>query len=188
MGLALTFDDGPDPRGTPAVLDALERTGSPATFFVIAPAAEARPELLRRVASSGHRIALHCDRHVRHSEMDEAGIREDTARALRRLARLGVRPTLWRVPWGVQTEHTARVAAEFGLTLVGWDADTHDWRGDGAADMFRAIRPALRPDAVVLAHDGIGPGATRGDCSETAAFVALVANYAARAALTLSVL
>jgi peptidoglycan/xylan/chitin deacetylase (PgdA/CDA1 family) len=188
MGLALTFDDGPDPRGTPAVLDALERTGSLATFFVIAPAAEARPELLRRVASSGHRIALHCDRHVRHSEMDEAGIREDTARALRRLARLGVRPTLWRVPWGVQTEHTARVAAEFGLTLVGWDADTHDWRGDGAADMFRAIRPALRPDAVVLAHDGIGPGATRGDCSETAAFVALVADYAARAALTLSVL
>ncbi|HTU31140.1 MAG TPA: polysaccharide deacetylase family protein [Solirubrobacteraceae bacterium] len=188
MGLALTFDDGPDPRGTPSVLDALERAGSVATFFVIAPAAEAYPELLRRAVCGGHRIALHCDRHVRHSELEEADIREDTARALDRLARLGVHPDLWRVPWGVQTDATARVAVEFGLTLVGWDVDTHDWRGDRASDMFRAIQPALGPDAVVLAHDGIGPGATRRDCGETAAFVSLVTDHAARTALRLSVL
>lgn len=187
-GLALTFDDGPDPRGTPAVLDALEGAGSVATFFVIAPAAEHHPALLRQIEHSGHRIGLHCDRHIRHTEMDEAGIRADTERALERLAALGVRPTLWRVPWGVRTDDTTRVAEELGLTLIGWDVDTHDWRGDDAVDMFVNTRSRLTPDAVVLAHDGIGPGARRTDCAQTAAFVALVADHAARSGLTLSAL
>ncbi len=187
-GLALTFDDGPDPRGTPAVLDALERAGAAATFFVIAPAVEDHPALLRRIERSGHHIGLHCDRHIRHTEMDDADIRADTERALGRLAALGVRPALWRVPWGVRTDGTTRVAEEFGLTLVGWDVDTHDWRGDNAVDMFSGAKSQLTSHAVVLAHDGIGPGARRSDCAQTAAFVALVADHAARSGLTLSAL
>jgi peptidoglycan/xylan/chitin deacetylase (PgdA/CDA1 family) len=187
-GLALTFDDGPDPRGTPAVLDALDRTGSVATFFVIAPAAEDHPALLERVEGSGHRVGLHCDSHVRHTELDDAGIRADTERALQRLANLGVHPALWRVPWGVRTDATTRVAEEFGLTLVGWDVDTHDWRGDDGVDMFLSARSHLTSDSVVLAHDGIGPGARRDDCEQTAMFVALVADHAARAGLSLTAL
>jgi|SRR5579875_368561 len=184
--LALTFDDGPDPRGTPAVLDALDRAGARATFFVIAPAAERHPDLVRRAVASGHRIELHCDRHIRHTELHEGAIREDAERALGRLARLGLAPALWRVPWGVQAEATPAVAAQLGLTLVGWDIDTHDWRGDPAAEMFAATREELVPDAVVLAHDGIGPGALRAGCAETAAYVSLVAAHAADAELALS--
>ncbi|MGH2910426.1 MAG: polysaccharide deacetylase family protein, partial [Solirubrobacteraceae bacterium] len=129
-GLSLTFDDGPDPRGTPAVLDALDAAGARATFFVIASTAERHPDLLRRAVACGHRMALHCDRHVRHSDLDERAIRDDTERALERLTRLGVEPMLWRVPWGVRTEASAAVAADLDLLLVDWDVDTHDWRGD----------------------------------------------------------
>jgi peptidoglycan/xylan/chitin deacetylase (PgdA/CDA1 family) len=185
-GLSLTFDDGPDPRGTPAVLDALNAAGARATFFVIASAAEGHPDLLRRAVACGHRIALHCDRHVRHSDLDERAIRDDTECALERLARLGVEPKLWRVPWGVRTEASAAVAADLDLLLVGWDVDTHDWRGDGAGQMFARTRSALTPNAVVLAHDGIGPGALRTDCAQTAAYVALVAAHAARTELALT--
>jgi peptidoglycan/xylan/chitin deacetylase (PgdA/CDA1 family) len=187
-GLALTFDDGPDPRGTPAVLDALDRAGASVTFFVIAPSAERHPDLLARAVACGHRIALHCDRHVRHTELDERAVGQDTERALERLARLGVRPTLWRVPWGVCTDATAKVAARFDLTLIGWDVDTHDWRGDGAEEMFSCTRVGLAAGAVVLAHDGVGPGARRADCAQTAEYVTLVADHSGRSDLTLAAL
>jgi peptidoglycan/xylan/chitin deacetylase (PgdA/CDA1 family) len=184
--LALTFDDGPDPRGTPAVLQALERASAHATFFVIAPCAERHAELVRRVQAGGHRIALHCERHVRHTELEPAAIRRDTACALERLDRLGIRPALWRVPWGARSPATETVAAEFALTIVDWDVDTHDWRGDSAADMFEHTRAQLASGVVVLAHDGIGPGARRADCRQTAVYVDLVAQHAAESGLHLS--
>ncbi len=186
VGLALTFDDGPDRRGTPAVLGALQRAGAQATFFVVAPRAERSPDLVHRAEIDGHRIELHCDRHVRHTDIDEAAIREDTERALGRLDRLGIRPTLWRVPWGVRAQTTAAVASEFGLALVDWDVDTHDWRGDRAAEMLARTRAQLKPESIVLAHDGIGPGARRTDCSETAAYIELVACHAADTGLALA--
>ena len=59
------------------------------------------------------------------------------------------------------------LAGERKLALTGWSADTHDWRGDDADEMLAATLPALDRDGVVLMHDGIGPGARRGDCEET---------------------
>jgi hypothetical protein len=78
------------------------------------------------------------------------------------------------------------VAREFDLSLVDWDVDTHDWRGDAAPDMFARTRDELNCGIVVLAHDGIGPGARRTDCSQTAAYVGLVARHATEAGLTLA--
>ncbi len=184
-GLALTFDDGPDPSWTTALLDLLARAGSRATFFPIAPSAADQPELMRRIAAEGHAIGLHCDDHVRHSERDAAWCRVDTERALRRLAAVGVRPTRWRTPWGDVAPWTRAIADQHGLTLTGWTVDTHDWRGDGAAEMFTAIEPELIPGSIVLAHDGIGPGARRADARETVDLVARVAVHARRAGLPL---
>jgi hypothetical protein len=64
-------------------------------------------------------------------------------------------------PW------TAAVAAERGLDVTGWTADSHDWRGDPAEAMLAAVVPALGPGGLVLMHDGLGPGALRADCRET---------------------
>ena len=95
----------------------------------------------------------------------------DTDRALGVLGELGVQPARWRTPWGVEAEWTREVATQRGLDLVHWDADTHDWRGDPAPAMLAAVAPRLRDGAIVLAHDGLGPGALRDDCDETAALV-----------------
>jgi peptidoglycan/xylan/chitin deacetylase (PgdA/CDA1 family) len=130
-GVALTFDDGPDPRGTPAVLEALAAAGVRATFFVLGERAERAPELL---ATLGH-----------------------------------LRLTRWRLPWGALAPYSQALAGEHGLRLVGWTADTHDWRGDAAELMLEAL--ALEPGAIVLMHDGVGPGARRGDCAQTARLV-----------------
>jgi peptidoglycan-N-acetylglucosamine deacetylase len=165
--LWLTYDDGPDPEWTPRVLDALAAHGAIATFFVLGPCAERHPELVTRAMDEGHEIGLHADEHVRHTERSEAELRRDTDAALGRLAGLGVRPSRWRTPWGVQSPATPGLAAERGLELVHWTVDTHDWRGDTAGEMLAACRPGLEPGAVVLMHDGLGPGALRGGCEET---------------------
>ncbi|MFZ0089906.1 MAG: polysaccharide deacetylase family protein [Solirubrobacteraceae bacterium] len=186
--VALTFDDGPDPGWTARLLDVLGRAGARATFFPIASRAAAAPRLVDRMLAEGHAVGLHCDRHVRHCTRDATWLRADTRRALERLARVGVVPRLWRTPWGDTAPWTAAVAAEHGLRLVGWTVDSHDWRGDRADAMFAAIRPGLVPGAVVLAHDGIGPGARRPDARETIDLVALVARHAADHELALTAL
>ena len=185
---ALTFDDGPDPTWTPRLLDVLAEAGAHATFFVIAGRAASWPGLIARAQEEGHTVQLHCDRHVRHSDRTPLWVARDTARALQTLRRVGVSPSLWRTPWGVIAPWTCRIARRHRLQLIGWDVDTHDWRGDRARGMFDVTRADLRPGSVVLAHDGVGPGAQRADASETVAYTRLVIDEATDRGLRLGVL
>ncbi len=162
--IALTFDDGPDPVWTPLVLDALASVQAHATFFVIAPRARRYPSLLARMREDGHDVGFHCTEHVRHDTMTPEAIESDLKSGLTVLAD-SVR--LWRTPWGVVTPATREVARKHGLTLVGWTTDTGDWRGDTSGEMVSRVEGNLLPRAVVLMHDGIGPGATRDGCAMT---------------------
>jgi peptidoglycan-N-acetylglucosamine deacetylase len=186
--LALTFDDGPDPQWTPRLLDLLRGLGARATFFPIAARAAAHPRIVKRIRDEGHAIGLHCDQHVRHSERDEAWLARDTDAALRRLARLGIRPAVWRTPWGDTAPWSTQIASDRDLRLVGWTADTHDWRGDSGPEMFEATRDALTDGAVVLAHDALGPGALRDSPEATLHYVSLVGAYARERELRLEAL
>ena len=183
--MRLTFDDGPDPVWTPRLLDVLAAAGARATFFPIAPRAAAHPDLVARMGAEGHEIGLHCDEHVRHSTRTQAWLRTDTERALERLASVGVAPIHWRTPWGDTAPFTREVADAYGLALTGWTVDTHDWRGDGAEAMFAATRAGLTEAAIVLAHDGIGPGARREDARETVAYTERVIEFAHATGLAL---
>src|SRR5689334_23556335 len=98
--LALTFDDGPDPRGTPAVLDALARADVRATFFVLGQQTRAHPELLRSIVAAGHDVQAHGFAHPRHPRVDEEEVARDIDAELAELAGHGVHPTLWRAPYG----------------------------------------------------------------------------------------
>jgi peptidoglycan/xylan/chitin deacetylase (PgdA/CDA1 family) len=164
--LALTFDDGPDPVWTPAIRDALDRCQARATFFVIAQT-PGDCAAMRSTREDGHEIELHCHRHVRHSDLREEEIEHDARTALDLLSEAGEHPTLWRAPWGVATPASRRVARRLGLRLVGWDIDTHDWRGDSAATMLADIGPDVASGGSVLMHDGFGPGARRTSVANT---------------------
>ena len=181
--LYLTFDDGPDPRGTPAVLDALATTRAIATFFVLGERAAAYPDLIERMLSAGHAVEVHGHGHLRHPQTRRECVEGDLDAALAVLRGYGIAPRFWRVPWGDPAPWTPEVAAARGLTLVGWTADTHDWRGDDAATMLAAVEPRLRPGAIVLAHDGIGPGALRESCEETARLIGPLVAAARRRGL-----
>ena len=170
--LALTFDDGPDPRWTPAVLAALRAARATATFFVVGACVRRNPDVVKAAVADGHAVEVHADRHTSHADMTREEGAADLDRVLDILDGLGVRPAHWRTPWGIEAEWTRGLAAEHGLAVVGWTADTKDWRGDPAADMLAAVLPDLRDAAIVLAHDGLGPGALRDGCEETVALVA----------------
>jgi len=161
---ALTFDDGPDPVWTPLVLDALASVHARATFFVVSDRAKRYPTLLARMREEGHDVGFHCKDHVRHDDMTSGEIEADVRSGL---TVLHGPARLWRTPWGVVTPTTEDVARKHGLTLVGWTADTEDWRGNSPCEMLGRIEGRLLPRAIVLMHDGIGPGAMRDDCMMT---------------------
>src|SRR5689334_3468153 len=130
--IALTFDDGPDPRWTPRVLEELAAVGAPATFFPLGPRMAEHPDLVRRVTDAGHLVGLHGWDHLRHTDCDRQTLEADTERAV---AAFATTPVWWRLPWGREAAWSQDVASAHGLRLVGWTHDTHDWRGDTAAEM-----------------------------------------------------
>lgn len=167
----LTFDDGPDPVWTPRVLEALRRADALATFFVIPSLALEQSELVGAILAAGHRVELHCMRHIRHTELSADEVEAEACQGSLNLRSLGVEPRLWRPPWGVVAPWTWSIAASQRLEIMGWTADTHDWRGDRASSMLDSVEPLLREGSVILMHDGIGPGAFRDGCEETVALV-----------------
>ncbi len=169
--LSLTFDDGPDPTWTPRILRQLKRCHAPATFFMVGERVRARPDLAHRVRAAGYDIQLHCHRHIRHTDLTEAELRHDGESALAALESVGVRPRLWRAPWGVCTDASRRVAERLGLRLVGWSIDTHDWRGDEPRVMLEHARSRLAGGGAILMHDALGPGARRAGCQNTIALL-----------------
>jgi peptidoglycan/xylan/chitin deacetylase (PgdA/CDA1 family) len=183
--VALTFDDGPDRTWTPQLLERLHALDVRATFFPITSRGAAAPDLLARIRDDGHTIGLHCREHVRHSERDLEWLRDDTRAALDELEAAGVRPTLWRTPWGDIAPWTSIVAREHELRLIRWTVDTHDWRGDSAERMLEDTRGQLVDGSIVLAHDGIGPGARRDGAAETIRYVELAAAHAGAHGLAL---
>jgi peptidoglycan/xylan/chitin deacetylase (PgdA/CDA1 family) len=173
--IALTFDDGPDPVWTPLVLDALASVRARATFFVVAPRARRYTSLLARIREEGHYVGLHCTEHVRHDAMTPEEIEADVESGLTALAG----PVhLWRTPWGVVTPATEDVARKHRLTLVGWTADTEDWRGGTPDEMLARVTSKLLPRAIMLMHDGIGPGATRDGCAMTVGVIGPLVSLA----------
>lgn len=167
-GVALTFDDGPDPVWTPRMLAALDAVAAAATFFVTPRLGIATIE---SVAAAGHEVGYHCSRHVRHGERERSEVAVEAYADLELLASAGIIVRCWRPPWGHLAGWTGDLADELGLELRLWDADTEDWAGHPVPRMLDRIGPAIRPGAVVLMHDGIGPGALRADPASTVELV-----------------
>ena len=158
--VALTFDDGPDPATTPAVLDALREAGMQATFFVIAGQARAHPHLIARMLAEGHQVEAHADRHVHAWIRTPWGAALDPLRAVRGLSEVTGRPVrLHRPPHGAYTLATWLGQRLAGVRGAHWSIEGRDWHAASAPGTVRARLGALLvPGAVVVLHDA-GPGA-----------------------------
>jgi peptidoglycan-N-acetylglucosamine deacetylase len=150
--MALTFDDGPDPDATPAVLEALGSAGATATFFLVGEQVEAHPGLAAEVAARGHAIGLHGHRHVEHDEL--ADPRADIERGAAALAEAtGERPALFRPPYGRFSVASYAACRELGLSPVYWSAWGGDWEPIPAPRIADLVIRDVAPGAIVLLHD-----------------------------------
>ena len=153
--VALTFDDGPDPRSTPSFLAALSRSEVRATFFVLGEQVVRYPELTRRIAAEGHELAIHGWTHDRpwrpavHAEIRGLSRAAETVYEI-----TGQIPRWYRPPYGILTGDRLIAAARTGLDPVLWSAWGRDWTAAATPASVRAtVQRDLRGGGTVLLHD-----------------------------------
>lgn len=151
----LTFDDGPDPRWTPQILDLLAQARMHATFFAVGQFAQREPALMRAVAAAGHAIGNHTFSHrhpwLMRSRAARAQVR-DGARALSDV--IGSEPAFFRPPHGRARPCMTDEAQLHGERTVMWDRSAIDWGWFGTASRIAARLSRVRAGDIVLMHDG----------------------------------
>ncbi|MFJ7591189.1 polysaccharide deacetylase family protein [Streptomyces sp. NPDC097617] len=164
--VAITIDDGPDPRWTPQVLETLRKNQVKATFCMIGTKAQKYPELARAVAADGHQL---CDHSVDHDvTMDHKPVAYQRQQILEGKAMIekavpGVPVSYYRAPGGAFTPDSRAIAAESGMRPLGWSVDPKDWSRPGLKAILSTVQGKLPQQPTVLFHDG------GGDRSETVA-------------------
>jgi cellulose synthase/poly-beta-1,6-N-acetylglucosamine synthase-like glycosyltransferase/peptidoglycan/xylan/chitin deacetylase (PgdA/CDA1 family)/spore germination protein YaaH len=164
--VALTFDDGPDPRYTPQILDALQKAGVRATFFVIGVNGELNPGLIRREVNEGHEIGNHTFTHPNISLISPAQFQLELSASQRLLAAVVGRQTLlFRPPYATDSEpetvdqlRQIEMATQKGYLIVGMQIDPDDWQRPGVGEIvLRTLAGAERGEGnVILLHDSGG--------------------------------
>lgn len=161
--LLLTFDDGPELETTPLILEELDRRGLKAIFFVTGrhlvghkSGAHARRELVRTIAAHGHMVANHTLTHQNLCRMP--GLIDEEVDGNQEIitAATGIRPVLFRAPYGSVCGRLARALEARDLVQVGWNIDPQEWRGEDAEDIVDYVLDKLRRlpgRGILLLHD-----------------------------------
>jgi peptidoglycan/xylan/chitin deacetylase (PgdA/CDA1 family) len=155
--LALTFDDGPWPDTTAALLKILRQHDSRATFFVLASQAAGRPDIIKATVAQGSEIGIHSWRHANYTRLSAAAVQADLSRCEAVLRPLVGQPVRWvRPPYGATNRTVNQVISQAGYRLAMWTIDTSDWRRPGANAIASHLLSRAHDGAVVLCHDGGG--------------------------------
>lgn len=150
--VALTFDDGPDPVTTPALLATLASYHAVATFMLWGEHVAADPNLVKQIVAAGHAIGNHTYTHRSLVGLSPGEIQTELTRTDEAVfAATGLRTTFFRPPFG---EIDAAVAAAARRPAVTWRVDSEDWRSHDAPSIIQRVTTLTQPGDVVLMHDG----------------------------------
>lgn len=156
--VALTFDDGPDPRFTPQVLALLATYHLHATFCMVGIHAREYPWLVRAVVAGGNSLCNHTYSHDEHlgrrTPAQIAADLRDTDDAI--VAATGRRPRFFRAPAGNWTPTLISAAGSDGMVPLGWSVDPRDWARPGVPSIVGTTLAELHPGGILLMHDGFG--------------------------------
>lgn len=149
--IALTFDDGPNPVTTPAVLRILEREHITASFFVVGSRVVGNEEILQRMVRDGDEIGNHSWSHPDFTMLNIYHIKKQIMLTQRAVEKAGVpTPTLFRPPYGAID---TKVTAEVPMTMMFWNEDPRDWAADTPDQVEQAVIASAKPGGVIDMHD-----------------------------------
>jgi peptidoglycan-N-acetylglucosamine deacetylase len=181
---ALTFDDGPDPRHTPAISRALAERGHQATFFVLGRAVREHPEVAAALVAQGHELASHGDDHRLLAFASPTAVRAQVRAAEEavRAATGGLPTRLFRAPHGVRSPWLAWTLGRSGYRLCAWDGTVFDTAEPGVDAIVERVTRVLGDGRIVMLHygDGSAGGASR---AQTVAAVPRILDEAERRGL-----
>ncbi len=152
--IALTFDDGPHPRTTQALLAVLSAKNVRATFFLLGENAAKFPDLLADIAAAGQEIASHGYRHQFPNKQPRAELYADLARFETVVAAVGAHPALFRPPGGGYNDLLVADLAARGYTTILWSIDPRDWDRRSSAQITNVIIHQAAPGDIILLHEG----------------------------------
>lgn len=164
----LTFDDGPNARATPSILETLARRQAAAAFFMVGDFVQRQPDLARAVADAGHEIGNHTFSHLKLHRHGPGRIRfelERTHAAIEQAS--GSAPRTFRAPHGFRNPFVVPAARRLHYAVFGWTFGVFDSALPGVEEIRRRVRTRLRPGAIILLHDGDGYDRS-GDRTQTA--------------------
>jgi peptidoglycan/xylan/chitin deacetylase (PgdA/CDA1 family) len=162
--IALTYDDGPNPRHTEDLMSVLDRHGARATFLLIGRWAEREPDLVRALSQAGHAIGNHTWSHPRMPFRSSRAIHDELHRCREAVEAAGVTfstvggRALMRPPYGSRRPGTLRALREDGYTPLLWSITCYDWRSTATVDKLVARGSRARGGDVILLHDGSHKG------------------------------
>lgn len=160
---SLTFDDGPQSRGTTAIAQSLGQAGLAATFFWLSPAVQSLVALAGRALQSGNEVAVHTIRHPVLTRLNSARLRDEVLGAQASIeSSLGFRPRLFRCPYGACGKAGGAVRqmiASGGMVSILWNVDSLDWRDKNPSRIVQRVRAQMTQQqrGIILFHD-IQPG------------------------------
>lgn len=152
-GVALTFDDGPDPIYTPQLLDLLKKYDVKATFFVIGSKAEKYPHLIQRMHKEGHTIGLHHYYHTSNWFLPPLVAEWELERSVRAIERItGSRPAYYRPPWGHINIWTLFMQKKYKIVM--WTYILGDWNASLGVDrLYERLMRSIEDGAIIVLHD-----------------------------------
>jgi peptidoglycan/xylan/chitin deacetylase (PgdA/CDA1 family) len=155
--VALTFDDGPDPKYTPKLLDILRTNDIKCTFFVLAENAQRYPDIIKRINNEGHYIGLHSLKHMNAIFSLPDQTQKDFSQSIKIMDKLGIKVKFFRPPWGIFNLLTYYYAKIYNLKIVLWSIHAMDWSRWVTEDYIKEkLTNNIKSGDIILLHDSRG--------------------------------
>ena len=152
--VALSFDAAWGNEDTQILIDILDQYGVNTTFFVVGDWVDKYPESVRALAEAGNEVMNHSSSHAHFSALSTDEITADISACNDKIEAItGVRPTLFRCPYGEYDDHVISAVKSVNMTAVQWDVDSLDWKGIPAGQITRRVLDRVQPGSIVLFHN-----------------------------------